>query len=673
MLRAIGRRAAVPLHCVATTGVRPVTRSAATIGVRSTTRAFTVSHRPSETRQLRLTPTARVQLQLKRSASTVVTDATTTITIADGTTNNSLVAVLDRIGALQLELGESDVAWRRRVSREVVDLDGPFRVAVVGEANSGAPAVLNSLLANPLGQDIVPEKIVTDFQPKVFKIGYGEQLAENVDSTARDVVHIKAPAEWLQRNNAEIYGISSFQDFEGHSEQLNNIIYRSDLVVLVTDTSRLLSGAWETWFLKEFVAKGKENVIIALNGAGSLDAAEGDAIDAAQARLRHLLPQAKTAPVSAQTSAESTTATPTPTTHPLPSIFPISTRTSSGLTDLRSTVIARLDTPFDRTAHKTTATKFTATRALERLLEKQAQASALLQSAQTESLTLVNAVVTAEKRLVQNFQLRDLAVVQYGVTSLSDAIRGYFDKVKFWKLFWRSDFVSEDLKARMKEYSLLQAEYQMTYAVGRLNEGSHHLRTTVTSYLTTIQSSAHPFSNSPFTLPLQHEARQVLEILERKKATSEGEVDPYVLRNEVATFDETKQCDALQRRAEGLVRNQLGLQLVIYSVGLLATHLGTPWAVSIPSTLFVSALGLAWMRLRWGSFEEQFWSKISEAHKKLKDRLLTVYEKQFTTVVAEPLASSIKLYDDAVVKKIGEAEQRRVEIENLLKSVRTKA
>ncbi|KAJ3054725.1 hypothetical protein HK097_000971 [Rhizophlyctis rosea] len=563
-----------------------------------------------------------------------------------------------------LELGETDIAWRRRVSREVVDLEGPFRVAVIGEANTGTSAVVNSLLANPLGQPIVPEKIVTDIQPKIFKIGYGDQLEEFADSASGDVINIKCPADWLQRNKTEIY---TFQDFEEHSDRLNNVLYQSELVILVTDTSRILSGSWESWFLKEFVAKGKQNIIVAVNGAG---AALEEAVDVASKRLRSILPQ-PTVQSTTQPPSEGSTAAPTsPAPLRIPSVFPISTRSSTGLSDLRSTVIARLDTPSDRNAHKASATKFTAIRALERLLQKQAETNALLLSAKTESLTLANAVVAAEKRLVHDFQLRDLAVVQYGVTSFSDAIRTYFEKVKFWKLFWRSDFVAEDLKASMKEHSLLQAEYQMTYAVGRLNEGAHNLHELVRTYLANLQSSAHPFSNAPITQSIQKEATTVLDILNKKRAASALEVDPYVLRNEVASFDETKQCDALQRKAEKLVRNQLALQLVVYPVGLLFTHLGTPWAVSIPSTLFVSGLGLLWMRVRWGSFEEQFWTKISEAHKKLKNKLLTVYETRFTGVVAEPLASTIKILDDAVEQKIKDGEARRVEIEALINSLR---
>ena len=72
----------------------------------------------------------------------------------------------------------------------------------------------------------MPEKIVTDTQPKIFKIGlvslqiclkalntdrvnrYGDKLEEFADSTSGDVVNIKCPSEWLQRNKAEIFSIS---------------------------------------------------------------------------------------------------------------------------------------------------------------------------------------------------------------------------------------------------------------------------------------------------------------------------------------------------------------------------------------------------------------------------------------------------------------------------------
>src|SRR5690606_17173224 len=41
----------------------------------------------------------------------------------------SLVDKLDEVGRLQVASGEDDPTWLRRISREVVDLDGPFRIA----------------------------------------------------------------------------------------------------------------------------------------------------------------------------------------------------------------------------------------------------------------------------------------------------------------------------------------------------------------------------------------------------------------------------------------------------------------------------------------------------------------------------------------------------------------
>ena len=50
-----------------------------------------------------------------------------------------------------------------------------------------------------------------------------------------------------------------------------------------------------------------------------------------------------------------------------------------------------------------------------------------------------------------------------------------------------------------------------------------------------------------------------------------------------------------------------------------------------------------------------------------------MYETQFTGVVAEPLASTMKLLDDAVEQKIKEGEKRRLEIEQLISRLKRQA
>ncbi|KAJ3287707.1 hypothetical protein HK104_008482 [Borealophlyctis nickersoniae] len=559
-----------------------------------------------------------------------------------------LAKTLDEVAALQVAIGEDDPAWVRRVSRELVDLDGPFRVAVVGETSVGTSTLISSLVENALAEHTIAKSMGAGTSSQVYRITHGDKLTEEVDTTSGDVHHIQCPTEWAIIIGKEVNpSITALQTFDKDPTILANVIYRSDLVVLLTDASRLLSGAWETAFIRDFVAKGKKNVIIAVNKGGDLEDPRSNAVSIVQNRLQTLLP-------SAPSSS-------------LPAVFPISIQSTRGLMDLRSTIIARLDTPADRSLHKTEAAVFTARQAVERLLNAENRADAAIKGTRSEISSLVESVVATEKRLLRDFRLRDLAIVEYGVTSLSDAITAYFEKVRFWRLFWRSDFVAEDLKATMKENSLLQAEYQMTYAVGKLNEGLHGARERIRSYLASLTSATHPLATEPLTRPLQKEAAAALEALDRQHSPSAREVDPFVLRNEVATFDETRQCDVLQRHAEKLVRNQLGFQLAVYPIGLLLTHLGVPWGISIPSTLFVSALGLAWMKTRWGTYEDELWSKISQAHKKLKDRLTTVYEKELSRVGAEPLAASLKMFEEGLGARELNIAARRKDTEEVLK------
>ncbi|RKO83423.1 hypothetical protein BDK51DRAFT_14201, partial [Blyttiomyces helicus] len=143
------------------------------------------------------------------------------------------------------------------------------------------------------------------------------------------------------------------------------------------------------------------------------------------------------------------------------------------------------------------------------------------------------------------------------------------------------------------------------------------------------------------------------------------EVDPFVLRNEVASVDLSSRCEEAQKRAERLVRGQVGVQLAVYPLGLLMTHLGTPWAVSIPSTVFVSGLCLAWMHLRWASIQDRFTSQLSESHKVLKDALLTTYDREFTRTVGAPLADLVKRLEALLAQREEEARVLRKEIDEV--------
>jgi hypothetical protein len=188
----------------------------------------------------------------------------------------------------------------------------------------------------------------------------------------------------------------------------------------------------------------------------------------------------------------------------------------------------------------------------------------------------------------------------------------------------------------------LYSELQMTYAVGRLNEGLYTLYERTRAELVPLTSSAHPLSAYPATKALQADVARIIEILDKQRPPNGVEVDAFVLRNMVATFDESKQADLLQESAEGLIRRNLAyqvhlsvyvfivgsritntaIQVVFLSGGIFATYLGVPWAISIPSTIIVSAAGLGLMKIKWASLQDRFISKIGEAQKTLQGKLL---------------------------------------------------
>ncbi|KAI8592796.1 hypothetical protein BDZ88DRAFT_222862 [Geranomyces variabilis] len=567
-------------------------------------------------------------------------------------------ALLTQVAELQISLGEPDAHWVGRVN---ADFGGHFRIAFVGESSAATSDVVEALLET--GAGAIPRTA-----GKIRRIGYGAQSPEV--QAEQSCIDIRVPVEWLARHDVEICELPSFGSLT--SAQLEDVIYRSDLVVLVTTAQQRLSRLRESAFMEQFYGKGKASLVIAVHGLPPHGSDTIGVVEGIREQVQHY----------ARKDASSL---------PHVAIVPVETRkvqsddvsdsaeaSVSGVDDLLASITSRIDTPSDRTAHKSRAATFTAEQALNHLLAGQAAADRALEQASKELQSLVSRVVRTEKRLVRDFEQSDLAVVQNSVFALSEAVHAYFAKVKFWKLFWRSDFVADDLKAMMQRHNLLQAEYRMVYAVGKLNEGLHGLYERVQEH---VDSLAQPAQGTPLaeggapTRALLQDVSRIQQILTHKTSPALDvspagiKIDPFFLRDQLVHFDATPHCTDLQRKAEKLVRRQLIYQLGLYSSSLLAVHLGVPFAVMAPTALTLSASGLGWMRLRWGSLETRFWGNVSQAHKTLKENILNVYEQEFTRGVAKPLVSVIRLLEDAIELRRGDIARNRKSVEAALNTI----
>ncbi|EGF83223.1 expressed protein [Batrachochytrium dendrobatidis JAM81] len=187
--------------------------------------------------------------------------------------------------------------------------------------------------------------------------------------------------------------------------------------------------------------------------------------------------------------------------------------------------------------------------------------------------------------------------------------------------------------------------------------------------------STHVLAKHPITAALQENILQLLSIVKRYIPLSNDvagidsssvEIDKFLLRNEVAAFDESSHCDLVQKQAQKIVQRQFSVQFLVAVSALLATHLGVPLAVCIPSWVLVSGLGFGWMNLKWLATQRRFLRDISESQKTLKSRLSTVYDNEFTRVIAAPLAVSVKMIEEAIHQRTLEATAARKYLDELL-------
>ncbi|KAI9093737.1 hypothetical protein DFS34DRAFT_583317 [Phlyctochytrium arcticum] len=172
---------------------------------------------------------------------------------------------------------------------------------------------------------------------------------------------------------------------------------------------------------------------------------------------------------------------------------------------------------------------------------------------------------------------------------------------------------------------------------------------------------------------LRHDVARVQQVLAQHTPPAPGtEVHPFFLRNEIAKFDETRQCDELQQQANKLVRRQLVYQVVVYPTGLLAFHLGVPAAIVFPFALLASAGGLGFMRLRWGVARSRFWGQVDAGYKSLRSKLLFAYTEELKRVGTTPVTAIIQMLEDTIdarLKDLARNEKERQRLQAILRQL----
>ena len=197
----------------------------------------------------------------------------------------------------------------------------------------------------------------------------------------------------------------------------------------------------------------------------------------------------------------------------------------------------------------------------------------------------------------------------------------------------------------------------MVYMVGKANESLNHLKYHVVSTIEPFTSNSSELANNTVTQAWQIDVERQLSSL---TSQSSELIDPYLLRNEVATVDESNQAERTQYKAKQIVFQQLKIQFPLWFITPLLIHFGIPLSLSVPSIILASGISFAWMNLKWEFAKQSFLKNIGASNKLLENRLLQAYETEFSRAIASPLALAIKSIDEntkSTKAKLGEANK----------------
>ncbi|TPX33614.1 hypothetical protein SmJEL517_g03555 [Synchytrium microbalum] len=528
---------------------------------------------------------------------------------------------MDETIRLQNSLGENDAKWLKRTTA-TANATGVLRIAVVGETLSGRTSVVDALVGNP-GASLVPEDA-----DKTYTLSYGTEVDQK--TTDSDVA-MSCPSDWLKSSNASIIVPPALDTLDSNPNySLQDPILASDIIILVTDSRRVLSSPRERGVLRSFTSAGKPTAVVVdgLTTDGSTTYIMKGVDIGMHGSVPGILP---------------------------PSIKPYTKPTSTkSITDLQQLITSPSTKP--------KSTLSTALLALSRLKARELDAQKLLSAVSHKITSLAGALKREEARVHERFVDSDLGIIERISARLVMAVRYALDDVPFWKLFWKVDGLSYDVRKQVDENTLVETEYRMTHTLGRLSETRDVLITLSSSSLSSISTTL-----SESTHPILHTLSHDLSRIRDTNLTALKNIlpNPFSLRNEIATFHAAKGLDGFQTRVGTLVGRQFVGQSLLGAVLLGSVYLGVPWAVALPGGGLLSALGLTWMALRWSSMSDRFVGEISAEQKTLRERLLASYDTEFESTVVNPLSEVVTLAQQAVTKQKEEVSSRISRIEKV--------
>ncbi|KAJ1569499.1 hypothetical protein HK096_002911 [Nowakowskiella sp. JEL0078] len=369
-------------------------------------------------------------------------------------------SLLSDIQAFQSAEKSTDPIWLNRISLTIAKLDAPLRIAVVGERNVGTSELVNVLLELSSGKSLVSEDHFGS-KRSITRIRLYAPDFHNETSSASEFTEVACPSIWLNNHQLEILEIPGLDLADSSPEAkriVEDTIYSSDIVVIVTDKSRQLTGAWESQFLRDFQKKfsrNTPNLLIAVNGvepssltwpviSNGIQSRLGVSDHNADLTFPVILAQARIAQTKSAAEYEKEWA-------------------ASGIRDFKNRLVS-LATDFNaRMMLRVNSVQFVAQNAKNAIVHDQTTKIKDLEAIadKLETNLLKNWVAPRVQKLKVNFEQKDLSAVEDALKHWIESSREYFSKVSALRLFLGTDMLADDLKFKMTEHSLIEAEYRV--------------------------------------------------------------------------------------------------------------------------------------------------------------------------------------------------------------------
>jgi len=134
---------------------------------------------------------------------------------------------------------------------------------------------------------------------------------------------------------------------------------------------------------------------------------------------------------------------------------------SSGLATLFEHILAQLTDNQSRENILKQRAIFTGKMAILHLYQKEEDVLRIFRNIDNQSCALFHEISNEQDRIQTLFSVSEMAAVERDFQDISVHLKEWFDRVKFWKLFWKSDDIFFELNRLLKEFSLQEAEHRV--------------------------------------------------------------------------------------------------------------------------------------------------------------------------------------------------------------------